>query len=470
MTSRLKLWCAVLAFFTVFFWQMGISGQQQHRHEHQHEHPPKGEVVPPVKEKPVPKAPIIAPPSPQLEEGIPAGEFFSIAFRPDGRYLAVSARWSARFGAHEQRTVDILNARTGKWVAYYLPDRFYEGIQLALAFSPDGRFLATGGLDGRVYLWDTKSAKLLRTLNFLAPPGPVETVAFSPDGKFLAIGGRDGRLRVYQRTGADWSQLSLIFNREIFKGDLTAPTPKLPGKGILSEKERAELEKIIAALRLKNPPFVKAVVFDPKGRWIAVAGTGELVGAKEGIVLIPFPPKQNSRPIAVLKGHAKNVDIKSLGVGTGARLRPPVPWVNDLAVSRDGRYLVSAGWDGTVRVWDMTTFKEIRKLESPKTPTGRTATRIYNACAISPDNRYVAAGGFGSRIDVWDLPTGRLVASLRTENIVEAVAFSPDGRILVAGGWDGILRAWQVGNWRLLWQYTHTFIEGREVPKPVPLR
>lgn len=458
---------ALLMLFWLLIWRADVFAQQ-HGHEHSHEH--GKEVMPPEKEKVVPKAPILAPPAPQLEEGVPAGEFFSVAFRPDGRYLAISARWSARFGAHEQRIVSILDARSGKLVAHYLPDRFYEGIQIALAFSPDGRFLAVGGLDGRVYLWDTKSAKLLRTLNFMAPQGPVETLAFSPDGKFLAIGGRDGRLRIYQRTGTDWSQLSLIFNREIFKGDLTAPTPKLPGKGILTPKERKELENLIAALRLKKPPFVKAVVFDPKGRWIAVAGTGEVVGAKEGIVVFPFPTNRNSRPIAVLKGHAKGVNLKSLGVGTAAQPKPPVPWVNDLAVSRDGRYLVSAGWDGTVRVWDMTTFKELRKLESPKTPTGRIATRIYNSCAISPDNRYVAAGGFGNRVDVWELATGRLVVSLRTENIVEAVAFSPDGRMLVAGGWDGSLRAWQVGNWRILWQYTHTFIDQREIPKPKPLK
>lgn len=420
----------------------------------------------PQKEKPVPKAPIIAPPQPALEEGIPAGEFFAIAFRPDGRYLAVSTRWSARYGAHEQRTVDILDARTGKLVGYYLPNRFYEGIQLALSFSPDGRFLAVGGLDGRVFLWDTKTAKLLRTLTFMAPPGPVETLAFSPDGGYLAIGGRDGRVRIYKRTGKDWSQISLIFNRQIVKGELTQQTPKLPRKGILSPKERDELEKLLDTLRLKNPPFIKAIVFDPKGRWFAVAGTGEVIGEKEGILVLPFPPKRNSKAIAVLQGHAKDVRWK---VRVGAELRPPVPWVNDLAVSRDGRYLVSAGWDGTIRVWDVKSFRQVQKLESPKTPLGRIATRIYNACAISPDNKYVAAGGFGNRVDIWELAPGRLVTSLRVGNIVEVVGFSPDGRILVAGGWDGFLRAWQVGSWRVLWKYSHTFLE-REIPGPVPLK
>ncbi len=434
--------------------------------------PPMGQTVPPEKEKPVPKAPIIAPPAPQLEEGLPTGEFFAVAFRPDGRFLAAGVRWSARFGAFEQRSVDILDARNGNIFAYYLPNRFYEGIPVALAFSPDGRFLAVGGLDARVYLWDTKTAQLQRVLNFMAPPGPVTAVAFSPDGKRLAVGGQDGRLRLFERVGDDWTKPRLILSRQIVKGELVEETPRLPSVGpTMSPQERERLKRLLDTLRMKNLPSVRAAVFDPKGRWLAVAGTGVVVGVRgnEGILVFSFASKLNL--LAVLQGHGKDVTWR-LQVGT--QKKPPVPWVNDLAVSRDGRYLVSAGWDGTVRVWDTNSFRMLRKLESPKTPTGRVATRIYNACAISPDNRYVAAGGFGHRVDIWELATGRLVTSLRTENIVEAVAFSPNGRMLVAGGWDGLLRAWQVGTWRLLWQQTHTFIEaspfgGRGLPRPKPL-
>ncbi len=434
--------------------------------------PPMGETVPPSQEKPVPKAPVIAPPAPQLEEGLPVGEFFAVAFRPDGRYIAAGVRWSARFGAFEQRSVDILDARTGRIVGYYLPfNRFYEGIPIAIAFSPDARFLAVGGLDARVYLWDTKTATLQRVLQFLAPPAPVEAVAFSPDGRYLAVGTRDGRLRLYERVGRDWTKPRLVFDRLIVTGEMVQQTPRLPSKGpILSEKERQQLAQLMDVMRLKNPPFVKAVAFDPKGRWLAVAGTGEVVGVKEkeGILVLSLPKTSKAKPqiVGILQGHGKDV-------GWTLRVRnttkPPAPWVNDLAVSRDGRYLISAGWDGTVRVWDMTTLRLLRKLESPQTPAGRVATRIYNACAISPDNRYVAAGGFGNRVDIWELATGRVVVSLRTDNIVETVTFSPDGRMLVAGGWDGILRAWQVGSWRSLWQQTHTYIEGQP-PKPVPIR
>lgn len=398
----------------------------------------------------MPKAPSGAAQHPTLEEGLPVGEFYAIAFSPNGRYLATGVRWSAQFGVREERSVDIFDSVTGRFIGVYLPRGLpYEGTPVTLAFSPKGQFLAVGGMDHQVYLWDVLKAKLVRMLKMAAP---VETVAFSPDGKLLAIGGWNGHVTIFQRQGKDWQSPKQIWVQQVVKGDLLSPPPKLP-----SLKEAA---KTIDMLRLKNPPFVKAVVFDPKGRWLAVAGTGEVIGSKEGIIIFSVP---QWRKLAVLKGHGHGVDLKLAG-------KAPVPWVNDLAVSKDGRFLASAGWDGTVRLWDMTKKEQVRRFDSPKTPLGRVATRIYNAVSISPDNRFVAAGGIlGNQVDVWDLKTARHIVSLKTENMIETVAFSPDGKRLMVGGWDGLLRAWQVGSWRLLWQKSHNLLTV-STPTPPPLR
>ncbi|MCS7224215.1 MAG: hypothetical protein NZ959_06635 [Armatimonadetes bacterium] len=384
-----------------------------------------------------------------LQEGVGVGEFYSVAVTPDGRYIAAGVRRSAPVGVKEEKAVDIFDARTGKPIGFYVLPRPYEGIPKALAFSGDGALLVIGGQDGKVFLWDTGKGAHLRTLTL---PAPVESVALSKDGQWLAVGARDGGLRLWQRGKGGWSQPVLRLTRIILKGDDLRPVERLP--------EPQRLMKFLDPLIFRKPPFVRSVVFDPKGTWLAVTGTGDLNAdtVKEGIAILRLP---DGRVQGVLSGHGKGVALKVAG-------RPPVPWVNALAVSRDGRWLASAGWDATVRVWDMTKRAEVRRLLSPRTPLGAFATRVYNAVAISPDSRLVAAGGFGGRVDVWNLSTGTLVRSLETGNIVEAVAFTPDGVLLIAGGWDGRLTAWRVGSWQRSWSRSAT---GRtsERTNPPPL-
>jgi len=111
--------------------------------------------------------------------------------------------------------------------------------------------------------------------------------------------------------------------------------------------------------------------------------------------------------------------------------------VFDAVFSPDGKKAVSAGQDGSLRLWDTKTGKEIRRLDGHN---GRVWT-----VAFAPDGRRVASGGFDATIRLWDLASGREIRRFTgSTDYVRSVAFSHDGHLLLSGGDDRMVRLWNV--------------------------
>jgi WD40 repeat protein len=311
-----------------------------------------------------------------------------VAFSPDGKLLATGAHPAA---------VRLWDPVTGKEVCR-LPEE--DQTIHSLAFSPDGKMLAAGGEWGLIRLFDVASRKELRMID--AHRGGVWSVAFSPDGKLLASGGRDDTARLWDP--ATGKELRTFPHRE---------------------------------------GAVCAVAFSPDGKLLAVGGhgdkvrlwdtnSGEEVGSLPGhygsVVTLAFSPDG----LSLVSGAGNALRVWDVKAGKERiPLEAHEQEVYRVAFSPDGKLLASTSTDRTARLWDLASGMEVRRFP---------CTYYGPALAFSPDGRTLALGsGDANKVTValWDAATGKLRHEVKGHRLA---AFSPDGkRLLVAGVNDDLL-------------------------------
>ncbi|HEY7430371.1 MAG TPA: PQQ-binding-like beta-propeller repeat protein [Streptosporangiaceae bacterium] len=361
----------------------------------------------------------------QQQKGmLPADPYrvWAVAFSHDGRLLAT---------ADSEGTVRLWDAATARAVGAPLHATARHGVY-GVAFSPDGRLLASAGGDGTVRLWDPATRRLVAILHASGRTTArygVRAVAFSHNGKLLASAGADGTVRLWdpatgRRVGkilhasARWGVYGVAFSPD---GKLLASSD---GDNTVRLWDPATGRPVGAPIPSSIGPFGGhgAVAFSPDGKLLAVS-------SGDGTVRLWDPA--TGRPVDA--PHQ-----------TGS-----VFGVYGVAFSPDGKLLASAEADGTVRLWNPATGQPA----GAPLLSGNVFNSVYGV-AFSPDGKLLASAGSGGTVRLWNPATGRpagapLPAGSGSTYGVGWIAFSPNGRLLASTGFDGTVQLWDPATGRL---------------------
>ncbi|HEY7424853.1 MAG TPA: protein kinase, partial [Gemmataceae bacterium] len=366
---------------------------------------------------------------------------YAVSVSPDGKLLA-STGWGI---------VQVWDLETGE----LLTTLQEKDNDISVTFAPDGRTLATGGMNREVKLWDVETWRCRAILK--GHQKKIWALAFAPDSKTLATGSQEGIVKLWDvATGED--RLTLRHDEGNIRTLAFAPDGRTLATGttcatlwdVTTGERRTVLRGVVGSL----------VAFSPDGKTLA---WGSDLG---GIQLHDLTTGKERGPI---RGHTSVV--------------------YGLAFSPDSKTLATASWDGTVKLWQTSTAQYLVTFRGRAgvawcvtfTPDGQTlvmgnhayrggeltlwrapveaeatepavpASSVlpFTSVTFSPDSRYVAAGrGKGLAAEpgtatVWDVQSGKEVLSLHGHSgSVWCLAYHPGGKHLATASWDGTARVW----------------------------
>ncbi|MEQ8788314.1 MAG: WD40 repeat domain-containing protein [Pirellulaceae bacterium] len=204
---------------------------------------------------------------------------------------------------------------------------------------------------------------------------------------------------------------------------------------------------------------LRGVAFSPDGRQVATCGEDNIVQLfdvdEEKPTRRIVPPEHPRRAQTVVARRRPFRPFESLGdaIGSGIGdaldealvepLRRRYSHVLSVAFSPDGKQLLSSQFDGSVRLWDVRTGRQLRQFCGPRSAYSNETLPVISSAAFSQDGRYVTAADEQGWVRVWQTSNGRQTARLRADGFrAQSAQFSPDGRLLLTVGADKVARLW----------------------------
>jgi WD40 repeat protein len=333
----------------------------------------------------------------------------------------------------------------------------HQGDVRAVAWSPDGRRLASGGTDPPLLLWEAAGGRFAAT-PLADAPAEVWGLAWSPDGRRLAAGGAEGAVLLWDDPGAPGAPRRLVAQaspaEEVYALRFDPAGRRLAAarSDLAVQVWDVESGETVGPGLAGATDQLRALAWSPDGRTVAAAGMDRLVrlwdaatgapiappltGHWEGVTSLDWSPDGRTLASGSLDG---TVGLWRLSPGAvtegGQRLYPQVGPVTSLAWGGDSSTLAVAGRDGRVALWDVARPERLRPLGAPA--EGQTAALL--GLAWSPDGRRLASGN-GPAVVLWRADPGPRLGRRTDLRLLEArgIAASADGKTLAAAGKDPV--------------------------------